>query len=71
MVRSVAWKVAAALALFAGGLATGRYVLMKDIPQTASSPAPAASPRGIDSSRENAIPVKRAEPLVAVREMWL
>lgn len=74
------WRIAAALALFAGGVATGKYLLMSDGPRTASSSAvPAPSPaapgaaRIIDStpSRNETIPVRRAEPVVAEREMWL
>ena len=74
------WRIAAAHALFAGGVATGKYLLMSDGPRTASSSAvPASSSAApaaagiIDStpSRSETIPVRRAEPIVAEREMWL
>ena len=68
---SVLWKVAAALALFAGGVATGRYVMMPDATQSASIATPATirsndtTPRTLES-----VPVKN-ETVVAVRELWL
>jgi hypothetical protein len=70
---AVAWKIAAALALFAGGVATGRYILKSDAPQSASISAPASQIQGaVDSTpRTEPRPVKHNETVVAEREMWL
>ena len=67
------WKIAAAIALFAGGVATGRYLMMPEAPQSASVAAPApATIRATDTTRPagGSIPVK-GETVVAVRELWL
>lgn len=68
-----ALKVAAAIALFAGGVATGRYVLKSsDSPERASVSAP-ASPNpdaGKNTPRTVTRPVQN-ETVVAEREMWL
>ncbi len=69
---SLVWKVAAALALFAGGVATGRYALHDTSAQTASRPASASEVR--DAARRPAVesrPVQPNETVVAEREMWL
>ena len=68
-----AWKIAAALALFAGGVATGRYILKSDVPQSASISAPASKIQGVVDStpRTEPRPVRRNETVVAEREMWL
>ena len=73
---SVAWKIAAAIALFAGGVATGRYVLESESPRSASAPnsisAPASYDRDADSTpRTEQRPVRQNETVVAEREMWL
>ncbi|MEO8578059.1 MAG: hypothetical protein ABI556_15220 [Gemmatimonadales bacterium] len=70
----VALRIAAALALFAGGVATGRYLLGSDTPQSASVPAPATIVRDRDTTTPN--PETRTvnrnrETVVAEREMWL
>lgn len=64
-------KIAAAVALFAGGVATGRYLLMPDAPQSAS--ATRMEPiRATDSARP-AMPTIPAggETIVAEREIWM
>ena len=70
---SLAWKIAAGLALFAGGVATGRYVLTSDVPQSASISAPASQNRDaqILTPRTEPRPVRHNETVVAEREMWL
>lgn len=67
------WRAAAAFALFAGGVATGRYLLAADVPESASISAPATSDRdGRDSTpRTETRPVRQIETVVAEREMWL
>ena len=66
------WKVAAALALFAGGVATGRYVVAASgerssaaVPSVELREAPATSTR-TDTARS-----PKSETVVAQREMWL
>lgn len=73
----VVWRIAAALALFTGGVATGRYLMMPDAPQSASvgaqaTPAAPATVRQNDTTPLNSgsITVKN-ESVVAVRELWL
>ena len=65
-----AWKIAAALALFAGGVATGRY-LMPDVPQSASIPSPTKVSVPDTTPSRNSIPVSGGTTIVAEREMWL
>jgi len=69
----IALRVAAAVALFAGGVATGRFLMVPSEAQTASGSAPSTI-RASDTSRpasSPSIPVKRRETVVAEREMWL
>lgn len=70
---SVALKIAAAIALFAGGVATGRYVLASRAPVTASITAPVNQTREARQGepREDTRAVQQKETVVAVREMWL
>jgi hypothetical protein len=70
---SLAWKIAAAVMLFAGGVATGRYVLASNAPQSASTTAPATEIREAREtpSRNDARPVPGNETVIAEREMWL
>ena len=68
---SVVWKIAAALALFAGGVATGRYAMMPNAPQSASMSA-AARARVPDTTPSGTpIPVRGGAAIIAEREMWL
>lgn len=73
----IAWRVAAALALFAGGVATGRYLMMPDAPRSASvgaqaAPAAAATLRPNDTTPPNGGSInEKNETVVAVRELWL
>ena len=70
----IALRIAAALALFAGGVATGHYLLGSDAPRSALVPAPATIVRDRDTTTPN--PETRTvnrtrETVVADREMWL
>lgn len=71
----LAFRVAAAIALFAGGVATGRYLLASDGAQSASTVEPSNTfVRGRDTTQPgaNRRPVKHNnERIVAEREMWL
>lgn len=70
---ATALKIAAAIALFAGGVATGRYVLKSsDLPDRASVSAPASQnpDAGKNTPRTVTRPVQN-ETVVAEREMWL
>jgi hypothetical protein len=70
---AAALKIAAAIALFAGGVATGRYVLRSsDTPDRASVSAPAS--QNLDAGKTTPRTVTRPvqnETVVAEREMWL
>jgi hypothetical protein len=70
---SIMWRVAAALALFACGVATGRYVLTSDVAESASFTAPATNDRDVRDTtpRTETRPVRQNETVVAEREMWL
>jgi hypothetical protein len=67
------WRAAAAFALFAGGVATGRYLLASEVPESASISAPASNDRdGRDSTPlTETRPVRQNETVIAEREMWL
>ncbi|HEY0243185.1 MAG TPA: hypothetical protein VGC52_11045 [Gemmatimonadaceae bacterium] len=69
----VMWRIAAALALFAGGVATGRYILAADVPESASISARASNDRNARDTtpRTETRPVRQNETVVAEREMWL
>ncbi len=63
-------RMAAAIALFAGGVATGRYVMTPDTPQTAATAQPAPMVRETNRAREIPIPAS-GERIVAETELWL
>ncbi len=66
-----AWKVAAAIALFAGGVATGRFVMTPDAPKSAAVAAPASiKTRDTVPTNVRSTPVK-GELFVAETELWL
>ena len=69
----LALKIAAAITLFAGGVATGRYALDSSSATTASTTAPVTETRSAEKSapRNDLRPVQHNESVVAVREMWL
>jgi hypothetical protein len=71
----LAVRIAAGIALFAGGVATGRYLLASDGPQSASTVQPSSEiPRVRDTVQPgtNRRQVKQSnERIVAEREMWL
>jgi hypothetical protein len=67
-----AWKVAAAVALFAGGIATDRYLSADDTEQSAAAPATSPAVETSTPARvRDAAPRRRVETMVAEREMWL
>jgi hypothetical protein len=62
-------RIAAAIALFAGGVATGRYLIRDNTPRSAStqqqeSVAPPQNTRQVES-------VPASETVVAEREIWM
>lgn len=66
------WKIAAAVALFAGGIATGRYLVTTDARQSAVLTAPSERiGNPAPTPARNQAPVKHNETIVAEREMWL
>ncbi len=79
--RRTTLRAAAAIALFAGGVATGRYLILPEAePQRAAAAAPASvGPTTADPAatspaiRPPAVEaaVRRGEIVVAEREMWL
>ena len=66
-------KIAAAIMLFAGGVATGRYVLATTAAPTASVTAPSSGNQGAAPAATQSAPrpVPSNETVVAEREMWL
>ena len=70
---SLVWKIAAAIMLFAGGVATGRYILASAAQESASVTAPASGNTSVKegASRNAPRPVPPRETVVAEREMWL
>ena len=68
----LALKIAAAITLFAGGVATGRYALASSTSASASTTAPENDTRAAQKSgTRNDIRPVQSETVVAVREMWL
>ena len=69
----VALRIAAAIALFAGGVATGRYALSDETAQRAAVTQPATEVRDVAPANQQTVKnsVKRSETVVAEREMWL
>ena len=68
--RSAAMKIAAAIALFAGGVATGHFALTRQTAATA--PVRQASvERPAPTLKSGAQSVKNNETIVAERELWL
>ena len=70
---SLVWKIAAAIMLFAGGVATDRYILASNQTQSASATAPASNRQDtkVGAPESNPRPLPSNETVVAVREMWL
>ncbi|HEY8164783.1 MAG TPA: hypothetical protein VIF83_04440 [Gemmatimonadaceae bacterium] len=69
-----AWRIAAALALFAGGVATGRFILAPKessaVPRAGS--VPASDPSRVDRSTDRTVnTVRNVSVPVAHKEMWL
>ena len=65
-------RVAAAIALFAGGVATGHYALSQPESRIQSAPVNQASAsKPAPASSNAAQTVKNSETVVAEREMWL
>jgi hypothetical protein len=74
---ALAWKIAAAITLFAGGVATGRYALAASAPASASASASTTAPVTDTRDAQKSVPrndirtVQQKETVVAIREMWL
>jgi len=66
-------RIAAAIMLFAGGVATGRYVLSTSSTPTASITAPASGNQGAAPAATQSAPrpVPSTETVLAEREIWL
>ena len=64
-----ALRIAAAVALFAGGVATGRYLMMPDAPRSAATPEPVN--RTNDSVQPQRVKSASGETVVAEREIWM
>lgn len=63
-------RIAAAIALFAGGVATGRYLMTPVAPQAAATVQPASMVNG--TPRTNELPIPASEKMiVAETELWL
>jgi hypothetical protein len=63
-------RIAAAIALFAGGVAAGRYLITPDVPPSASVAQPGRS-KITDTLPRNSRPAPATETIVAEREMWM
>ena len=70
---SLGLKIAAAVTLFVGGVATGKYLLASNAQESASATAPVTETRDarVSAPRNNTRPARQNETVVAVREMWL
>jgi hypothetical protein len=74
---ALAWKIAATITLFAGGVATGRYALAASAPASASASASTTAPVTDTRDAQKSVPrndirtVQQKETVVAIREMWL
>jgi hypothetical protein len=67
----VMWKVAAAAVLFAGGIATGRYLTESEVRRSASITAPPSQRMENATPAGNSAPARNNETVVAELEMWL
>jgi hypothetical protein len=63
-------RIAAAIALFAGGVAAGRYLIAPDVPASASVQQPSRT-RTADTLTPKSRPAPATETIVAEREMWM
>jgi hypothetical protein len=69
---SLALRIAAALALFAGGVATGRYMLAGETHESASTASPGTEIRQTQTAApQNPVTQSPQESVVAEREMWM
>jgi hypothetical protein len=64
-----ALRIAAAIALFAGGVATGRYLIVPDAPRSAA--VPESVNRTNDSVQPQRAAPAKGEIVVAEREIWM
>ena len=64
-----AWRIAAAIALFAGGVATGRFVLAPRQSSPTSSAMPASGNGVVNGSAVST--VRNGNAPIAHKEMWL
>lgn len=67
----MALRAAAAVLLFAGGVATGKYMLKQPLSATSASIKQASSKVSPQKAENSAQQVKSNETVVAEREMWL
>jgi hypothetical protein len=65
-----AWRIAAAIALFAGGIATGRFLFATRQSAAASNSIPAAV-NAVESGNRAVSTVRNGNAPVAHKEMWL
>jgi hypothetical protein len=68
---SLVLRIAAALALFAGGVATGRYLIAGETHESASTASPRAEINQTGTAAPPARPASSQETVVAEREMWM
>ena len=69
---SLVLRIAAALALFAGGVATGRYVIAGETHESASTASPATEIKQTQTAAPQVSPRQSPqETVVAEREMWM
>jgi hypothetical protein len=71
-----AWKIAAAIALFAGGVATGGYMMSSKSPAASATAKNTTRPSSAVPAKDTSIERKRdvapkTETLVAERELWM
>ena len=70
---SLVLRIAAAIALFAGGVATGRYLIAGETPERASTASPQSTitEPTTTAPRIESHPASGRETIVAEREMWM
>ena len=69
---SLVLRIAAALALFAGGVATGRYIITGETHESASTASPPTQVRQTQTAApQNPAAQTPQESVVAEREMWM
>ena len=70
--KSLVLRIAAALALFAGGVATGRYIVAGETHESASTASPITEIKQTQIAAPKTTPRQAPEEsVVAEREMWM